>query len=117
MKARCRLNTEACRRQESNFVGPHGNFDTRAERRRTDHVAALQSQDQALAAEQSRTQGEVDAAHRALAEAQTATAGAQKEFQALQAQINTAAAELNAIQAQIRAAKPELNSTGANPNP
>src|SRR6202050_327915 len=49
----------------------------------TDHVAAMQSQDQALATEQSRLQGEVDAAHRALSEAQTATAAAQKEFQAL----------------------------------
>src|SRR5271170_4814272 len=83
----------------------------------SDHVAAMQSQDQALATEQSRLQGEVDAAHRALSEAQTATAAAQKEFQALQGQINAAAAELNALQAQIRAAKPEPSSTPASPNP
>src|SRR5271167_3117546 len=66
----------------------------------SDHVAAMQSQDQALATEQSRLQGEVDAAHRPLSEAQTATA-----------------AELNALQAQIRAAKPEPNSTPTSPNP
>ena len=50
-----------------------------------------------------------------LAEAQSATAGAQKEFQTLQGQINAAASELNAIQAQIRAAKPEPNSNQTNP--
>jgi len=83
----------------------------------TDHVAALQRQDQALATEQSRSQGEVDAARRALTEAQAATAAAQKEFQTLQGQINAAAAELNALQAQIRAAKPEPNSTAPSPNP
>jgi chromosome segregation ATPase len=83
----------------------------------SDHVAALQSQDQTLSAEQSRLEGEVDAAHRALTDAQNATAAAQKEFQNLQGQINAAAAELNAIQAQIRTAKPEANPPQTNPNP
>jgi DNA repair exonuclease SbcCD ATPase subunit len=71
----------------------------------SDRAAALQSQDQALSAEQARLQGDVDAAHKALTDAQAQTASAQKQFEALQGQINSATAELNAIQAQIRAAK------------
>src|SRR5208282_5245510 len=54
-------------------------------------------------------QGQIDAARRALAQAQTETAAAQKQFETLQGQINAAAAELNALHAQIRAAKPEAN--------
>ena len=50
-----------------------------------------------LLAEQTRLQGEFDAAHRALAQAQTETAAAQKQFETLQGQINAAAAELNAL--------------------
>jgi chromosome segregation ATPase len=80
----------------------------------SDRVAALQTQDQALSAEQSRLQGDVDAGRKALADAQTQTASAQKEFESLQAQINSATAELNALQAQIRAAK---SATGSSPNP
>jgi chromosome segregation ATPase len=80
----------------------------------SDRVAALQSQDQALSAEQSRLQGDVDAGRKALADAQTQTTSAQKEFETLQAQINSATAELNALQAQIRAAK---SATGSSPNP
>jgi chromosome segregation ATPase len=80
----------------------------------TDRVAALQSQDQALSAEQSRLQSDVDAGRKALADAQTESASAQKEFEALQGQINSATAELNALQAQIRAAK---SVTGSSPNP
>jgi myosin heavy chain 6/7 len=80
----------------------------------SDRAAALQSQDQALSAEQSRLQGDVDAGHKALADAQTQTVSAQKEFETLQGQINSAAAELNALQAQIRAAK---SLTGSSPNP
>ncbi len=79
-----------------------------------DRVAVLQNQDQALSAEQSRLQGDVDAARRALVDAQTETASAQRELQTLQGQINSATAELNALQAQIRGAKPE---TGSSPNP
>ncbi len=80
----------------------------------SDRDAALQSQDQSLAAELTRLQGDADAARKALADAQTQTASAQKEFEALQSQINSATAELNDLQAQIRAAK---SATGANPNP
>ena len=76
----------------------------------TDRASALQSQDQALAAEETRMQGEADAARKALADAQSQTASAQKQFEALQGQINSATAELNAIQAQIRAAKPPTGS-------
>ncbi len=84
----------------------------------TDHAAALQSQDQALAAEQTRLQGDVDAGRRALADAQAQTASAQKQFEALQGQINSATAELNAIEAQIRAAKSAAGSPPeTNPNP
>ena len=54
----------------------------------SDHAAALQSQDQALSAELTRLQGDADAARKALADAQTQTASAQKEFEALQSQIN-----------------------------
>ncbi len=79
-----------------------------------DRVAALQSQDQTLSAEQTRLQGDVDAARKALADAQAQTASAQKQLEALQGQINSATAELNAIQAQIRAAKPAM---GSSPNP
>ena len=80
----------------------------------SDHVAALQSQDQSLSAELTRFQGDADASRKALADAQTQTASAQKEFEALQSQINAATAELNALQEQIRAAKPV---TGSSPNP
>jgi chromosome segregation ATPase len=80
----------------------------------SDHVAALQSQDQSLSAEQTRLQGDADAGRKALADAQTQTASAQKELEALQSQINAATAELNALQEQIRAAKP---ATGSSPNP
>jgi chromosome segregation ATPase len=80
----------------------------------SDHVAALQSQDQSLSAELTRLQGDADAGRKALADAQTQTASAQKEFEALQSQINAATAELNALQEQIRAAKP---ATGSSPNP
>jgi chromosome segregation ATPase len=79
-----------------------------------DRAAALQSQDQSLLAELTRSQGDADAARKALAEAQTQTASAQKEFQALQGQINSATAELNDLQAQVRAAK---SATGGTPNP
>ena len=80
----------------------------------SDHVAALQSQDQSLSAELTRLQGDADAGRKALADAQTQTASAQKEFEALQSQINAATAELNALQEQIRAAK---SPTGSSPNP
>ncbi len=80
----------------------------------SDRVAALQSQDQALSAEQSRLQGDVDAGRKALADAQAQAASAQKEFETLQGQINSATAELNALEAQIRAAK---SLTGSSPNP
>ena len=80
----------------------------------SDHVAALQSQDQSLSAEVTRLQGDADAGRKALADAQTQTASAQKEFEALQSQINAATTELNALQEQIRAAKP---ATGSSPNP
>ncbi|MBV8797116.1 MAG: hypothetical protein JO136_19445 [Hyphomicrobiales bacterium] len=83
----------------------------------TDRVAALQSQDQTLSAEQTRLQGDVDAARKALADAQAQAASAQKQFDALQAQINSASAELNAIQAQVRAAKPAGSPPEASPNP
>jgi chromosome segregation ATPase len=83
-----------------------------------DRLAALQSQNQALSGEQTRLQSDVDAARKALADAQTQTAPAQKQLEALQSQITSATAELNAIQAQIRAAK---SATGlpaeTNPNP
>src|ERR1700733_11360299 len=80
----------------------------------SDHVAALQSQDQALSTELTRLQGDADAGRKALADAQTQTASAQKEFEALQSQINAATAELNGLQEQIRAAK---SATGSSPNP
>jgi chromosome segregation ATPase len=80
----------------------------------SDHVAALQSQDQSLSAELTRLQGDADAGRKALADAQTQTASTQKEFEALQSQINAATAELNALQEQIRAAK---SPTGSSPNP
>lgn len=80
----------------------------------SDRVAALQSQDQTLSAEQTRLQGDVDAARKALADAQAQTASTQKQLEALQGQVNSATAELNAIQAQIREAKP---ATGSSPNP
>jgi len=80
----------------------------------SDHVAALQSQDQSLSAEVTRLQGDADAGRKALADAQTQTASAQKEFEALQSQITAATAELNSLQEQIRAAKP---ATGSSPNP
>ena len=80
----------------------------------SDRVAALQSQDQVLSAEQTRLQGDVDAARKALADAQAQAASAQRQFEALQGQINSATAELNALQAQIRAAKP---ATESSPNP
>jgi chromosome segregation ATPase len=76
----------------------------------SDRAAALQGQNQALSAEQTRVQGDLDAAHRALAQAQTETAAAQKQLETLQGQINAAGVELNALQAQIRATK-----SGANP--
>ena len=88
-------------RQDARFAGRR-----RRLKDESDHVAALQSQDQALSAEQTRLQGDADAARKALADAQSQTASAQKEFEALQGQINAATAELNALQAQIRAAKP-----------
>jgi uncharacterized phage infection (PIP) family protein YhgE len=81
-----------------------------------DRAASLQSQDQALAAEQTRLQGEVDAARKALTEAQAQATAAQKQFDALQGQITSATAELNAIQAQIRAAK-SAAPPESNPNP
>jgi len=80
----------------------------------TDHMAALQSREQALSSEESRLQGAVDAGRRALADAQAQTETARRDFQSLQAQINAATAELNALQSQIRAAKP---AAGASPNP
>src|ERR1700721_2585688 len=80
----------------------------------SDHVAALQSQDQSLSAEVTRLQGDADAGRKALADAQTQTASAQKEFEALQSQITAATAELNSLQEQIRAAK---SATGSSPNP
>jgi chromosome segregation ATPase len=80
----------------------------------SDRAAALQSQDQALSAEQSRLQGDVDAGRKALADAQAQTASAQKEFETLQSQISSATAELNSLEAQIRAAK---SPTGSSPNP
>jgi chromosome segregation ATPase len=84
----------------------------------TDRVAALQSQDQVLSAEQTRLQGDVDGARKALADAQAQTASTQKQLEALQGQINSASAELNAIEAQIRAAKPATGSPPeTNPNP
>jgi chromosome segregation ATPase len=84
----------------------------------SDRVAALQSQDQVLSAEQTRLQGDADTARKALADAQAQAASAQKQFEALQGQINSAAAELNAIQAQIRAAKPATGSAPeTSPNP
>jgi chromosome segregation ATPase len=84
----------------------------------TERAAALQSQNQGLSTEQTRLQGEVDAARKALGDAQAQTASAQKELQALQGQINSATAELSAIQAQIRAAKPAAGSpAGTSPNP
>jgi len=79
----------------------------------SDHVAALQSQDQSLSAELTRLQGDADASRKALAEAQTQTASAQKEFEALQSQINAATAELNSLQEQIRAAKPAAGPSPA----
>src|ERR1700734_303431 len=79
-----------------------------------DRAAALQSQDQALSAEQSRLQGDVDAGRKALADAQTQTTSAQRELETLQGQISSATAELNALEAQIRAAK---SLTGSSPNP
>jgi chromosome segregation ATPase len=87
-------------------------------RQENDRLTALQSQNQALSAEQTRLQGDVDAGHKALADAQAQTDSARKELQALQGQINSATAELNAIQAQIRAAKPATGSPPAtSPNP
>lgn len=84
----------------------------------SDRAAALQSQDQALAAEETRVQGEADGARKALADAQSQAASAQKQFEALQGQITSATAELNAIQAQIRAAKPPTGSAPeTTPNP
>jgi chromosome segregation ATPase len=80
----------------------------------TEHLAVLQSQDQALSAEQTRLQGDSDAARKALADAQTQIASAQKQLEELQGQINSATAELNALQAQIRAAR---SATGSSPNP
>ncbi len=77
-------------------------------------MAALQSQDQVLSTEQTRLQGDVDAARKALAEAQGQAASAQKQFEALQGQINSATAELNALQAQIREAQP---AAGSSPKP
>jgi chromosome segregation protein len=77
----------------------------------SDRVAALQSQDQVLSTEQTRLQGDVDAARKALAEAQGQAASAQKQFEALQGQINSATAELNALQAQIREARPAAESS------
>jgi chromosome segregation ATPase len=71
----------------------------------SDRMAGMQSQEQALSAEQANLQRQVDAAHAALAEAQTQTAAAQKQFETVQSQINSATAELNALQAQIRDAK------------
>jgi chromosome segregation ATPase len=83
-----------------------------------DRVAALQSQDQVLSTEQTRLLGDVDAARKALADAQAQTASTQRQFEALQGQINSATAELNAIQAQIRAAKPATGSPPeTSPNP
>jgi len=84
----------------------------------SERMAALQSQDQTLSAEQTRLQGEIDAARKAFADAQAQTASAQKQFEALQGQVNSATAELNAIQAQIRAARPAPGSPPeASPNP
>src|SRR5271168_2421495 len=80
----------------------------------SDREAALQSEEQVLSAEQSRLQGDVDAGRKALADAQTQAASAQKEFETLQGQITSATAELNALQAQIRAAK---SATDSSPNP
>ena len=71
----------------------------------SDRMAGMQSQEQALSAEQANLQRQIDAAHAALAEAQTQTAAAQKQFETVQSQINSATAELNALQAQIRDAK------------
>lgn len=84
----------------------------------TDHMAALQSGEQTLSAEETRLQGQVDAARKALADAQAQTEAARREFQTLQGEIASATAELNALQAQIRAAKPPAGSppeTGPNP--
>src|SRR6185437_5424684 len=83
----------------------------------TDRMAAMQSQEQSLSAEERRLQGEVDAARRALADAQAQTDAARREFQTLQREIASATAELNALQAQIRAAKPPADSPpGTSPN-
>jgi DNA repair exonuclease SbcCD ATPase subunit len=82
----------------------------------SDRVAALQSQDQTLAAEQTRLQGESDAARKALTDAQAQAVSAQKLFETLQDQIHSATAELNSIQVQIRAAKSTAPSE-PNPNP
>jgi chromosome segregation ATPase len=80
-------------------------------------MVAMQSQEQSLSAEESRLQGEVDAARRALADAQAQTDAARREFQTLQGEIASATAELNALQAQIRAAKPPADSPpGTSPN-
>src|SRR3984957_1646365 len=49
-----------------------------------DRAAALQSQDQSLLAELTRLRGDADAARKALAEAQTQTASAQKGFPAFE---------------------------------
>lgn len=83
-----------------------------------DRLTAMQSQDQALSAEQTRLQGDVDASRKALADAQAQTESVRKELQALQDQVNSATAELSAIQAQIRTANPATSSPpGTSPNP
>ena len=58
-----------------------------------------------------RLQGQVDAAHAALADAQNQTATAQKQLETLQNQVNAATAELTALQSQIREAKPPASAS------
>jgi chemotaxis protein MotB len=83
-----------------------------------DRLTSLQRQNQALSAEQTRLQGDVDAARKALADTQAQTETAREQLQALQSQVNSATAELSALQAQIRAAKPAAGSPPeTSPNP
>ncbi len=70
----------------------------------SDRLAALQGQNQGLAADQARMQGQVDAARTGLAEAQAQTAAAQKQLELLEGQISAATVELNGLQQQLRAA-------------
>jgi chromosome segregation ATPase len=85
-------------------------LDTRL-KEETDRAAAVESQNNSLASEDARLQGLVDAERRALADTQNAGAAAQKQLEALQAQVSAATTELNALQAQTPARSP----SGASP--